>query len=807
MQQPDTHHHTHHLSSGRTSMWKSSSCTHGASRVSNVQQPCSTWMDDIRGKLEVRLDNVVKLMMEDITMVMENSRNTTADGGKKTASPPPSKEYVDRATSPIISSSSQYDVSLGSSDVPDMPRIRNTTVALLFEASAAAASPTVDGPTPVGGGGGYDDGKEAVMRVDRVLRGWLSETLPLKEVVVESLLAAAAPNVHYADAMLNWMTRKDTLDVLLQLVNKGATVDIIELLLQRLVTPTTPSPPDTCSEDSDDADNRDMVHVLRRCLYHQHREESMAEGVADILKSQLIVAESLVGNNCYRSADYRGAAESYKAAIDVITQLPHHPPLHTDNLVKLRYNLARALYRLGEWTNAVVECDACLALDASYANARVQRAQCHTALLRFEEAAKDYQLLGWTSKANEVGRLATCDHYTVLRLPHYANDNDVKTAFRDLARLWHPDKNGHRTTDEIKRCHAWFHRIQESYRVLTDPIERMEYDLLLRRTTIGGSTTSSSSSAHTAAAANITPTPPSTPSQYFNTTNEENRGGSQGRRTRRREATIRQKDRVPLPRRSSSPHQQQQQSDDEAVGEFTFITAHTEAGPAAAAHHHTHSTASANTVRYHHYDGHTTLAEGSRGESAAKRDGYQQDEADADDAKPSSSSFTTRRDAGGIQAGFAGLKSRMSEVFSSRPSEWRRRGSLNKQGRPSTTRHSRSTSALISDGQDDDDDENMDVCGGQDHDFDDDDDATDGFCCNSDKNGNENIFRQWWDAAASSSPLTKARRRRRRTTTFVNKANDDDKGVWVSGNHPFPHLDQSTRRQTSVGPLRADTHN
>ncbi|KAF4706044.1 hypothetical protein FOZ63_007682, partial [Perkinsus olseni] len=148
----------------------------------------------LKRKLEVRLDNVVQLMMDDITMVMENSRNTTADGGETASSP--SKEYVDRATSPIISSSSQYDAPLGSStsDVPDVSRIRNTTVALLFEASAsAAASPTVDGPTPVGGGG-YDDGKEAVMRVDRILRGWLSETLPLKEVVVESLLAAAAPN-------------------------------------------------------------------------------------------------------------------------------------------------------------------------------------------------------------------------------------------------------------------------------------------------------------------------------------------------------------------------------------------------------------------------------------------------------------------------------------------------------------------------------------------------------------------------------------------------------------------------------------
>ncbi|KAF4742201.1 hypothetical protein FOZ62_007860, partial [Perkinsus olseni] len=197
MQQPDTH-HPHHLSSGRTSMMMMKSCTHGASRVPNVQQPCSAWMADIRGKLEVRLDNVVQLMMDDITMVMENSRNTTADGGETASSP--SKEYVDRATSPIISSSSQYDAPLGSStsDVPDVSRIRNTTVALLFEASAsAAASPTVDGPTPVGGGG-YDDGKEAVMRVDRILRGWLSETLPLKEVVVESLLAAAAPNVHYA---------------------------------------------------------------------------------------------------------------------------------------------------------------------------------------------------------------------------------------------------------------------------------------------------------------------------------------------------------------------------------------------------------------------------------------------------------------------------------------------------------------------------------------------------------------------------------------------------------------------------------
>lgn len=69
--------------------------------------------------------------------------------------------------------------------------------------------------------------------------------------------------------------------------------------------------------------------------------------------------------------------------------------------------------------------------------------------------------------------MATRDLYNILGLDRGASADDVKRAYRVLARRWHPDKNpGDAEAD------ARFKDITEAYRTLSDPDKRSRYDRL-----------------------------------------------------------------------------------------------------------------------------------------------------------------------------------------------------------------------------------------------------------------------------------------------------------------------------------------
>jgi molecular chaperone DnaJ len=63
------------------------------------------------------------------------------------------------------------------------------------------------------------------------------------------------------------------------------------------------------------------------------------------------------------------------------------------------------------------------------------------------------------------------DHYDVLGVRHDATHNEIKTAFRRLARLNHPDVNPGQDAEQK------FLEILEAYEVLGDPERRREFDL------------------------------------------------------------------------------------------------------------------------------------------------------------------------------------------------------------------------------------------------------------------------------------------------------------------------------------------
>jgi DnaJ-class molecular chaperone len=66
------------------------------------------------------------------------------------------------------------------------------------------------------------------------------------------------------------------------------------------------------------------------------------------------------------------------------------------------------------------------------------------------------------------------DYYSILGVPKNAAEKDIKSAYRKLARKWHPDANPKNPKEAEER----FKEISEAYEVLGDPEKRKKYDVL-----------------------------------------------------------------------------------------------------------------------------------------------------------------------------------------------------------------------------------------------------------------------------------------------------------------------------------------
>src|SRR5258708_4422584 len=65
------------------------------------------------------------------------------------------------------------------------------------------------------------------------------------------------------------------------------------------------------------------------------------------------------------------------------------------------------------------------------------------------------------------------DYYEVLGVPRTASENQIKKAFRKLARQYHPD-----VAKNKKQAEEKFKEVNEAYEVLGDPANRKKYDEL-----------------------------------------------------------------------------------------------------------------------------------------------------------------------------------------------------------------------------------------------------------------------------------------------------------------------------------------
>ncbi len=73
------------------------------------------------------------------------------------------------------------------------------------------------------------------------------------------------------------------------------------------------------------------------------------------------------------------------------------------------------------------------------------------------------------------------DYYRLLELDFTASEADIKTAYRKMARIHHPDMH----PDAAEEHTRIFQEITEAYETLSDPQKKMTYDFRYRQMVLG----------------------------------------------------------------------------------------------------------------------------------------------------------------------------------------------------------------------------------------------------------------------------------------------------------------------------------
>ena len=190
--------------------------------------------------------------------------------------------------------------------------------------------------------------------------------------------------------------------------------------------------------------------------------------------------------DAYSSENFKIALDVYAMAIKLVQE--NSLPVSKEDQSRLYYNRARASTHLNCRVKAMKDLESALDLAPNYTNARALLSQCQFDLYQYDRCVQGLKLVldkdpnnnKWNKLIVEARRLRDANHYEVLGIERNADEKEIKKAYRNASKKWHPDKH-QKNEDNKARANTMFKRVNEANQVLGDSYKKLLYDVELNK--------------------------------------------------------------------------------------------------------------------------------------------------------------------------------------------------------------------------------------------------------------------------------------------------------------------------------------
>jgi len=152
-------------------------------------------------------------------------------------------------------------------------------------------------------------------------------------------------------------------------------------------------------------------------------------------------------------------------------------------------NLSRLSNKLKNWDEAVSHATKAIEVNPKHFKSFAVRASLYREKDMFEEAVRDYEAFLKSEPRNKdikeelhktkiaLAQSKKKDYYKILGVTRNATDDEVKKAYKTLAKVHHPDRHSNATPAEQKKQEKLFKDLGQAYSILSDPGKRRKYDM------------------------------------------------------------------------------------------------------------------------------------------------------------------------------------------------------------------------------------------------------------------------------------------------------------------------------------------